>query len=63
MITIKRHPNLDNWLEVRHFNKLLDQFTCLIKAHRFANDQAKKKHTRVVNMDKGTKSNAKTLAN
>ena len=57
MITIKRHPNLDNWLEVRHFNKLLDQFTCLIEAHRFASDQAKQKHTRVVNLDKGTKSN------
>ena len=57
MITIKRHPNLDNWLEVRYFNKLLDQFTCLVQAHRFAHRQAKKKHTTVVNLDKGTKSN------
>lgn len=55
MITIERHPNLDNWLEVRHFGKLLDQFTCLIEAHRFASKQAKQKHTTVVNLDKGAK--------
>jgi len=57
MITIERHPNLDNWIEVRYFGKLLDQFTSLVKAHRFASTQATKKKTRVLNLDKGAKTN------
>ena len=57
MITIERHPNLDNWLEVRHFGKLLDQFTSLVEAHRFASEQAREKRTRVLNLDRGTKNN------
>ena len=55
MITIERHPNLDNWIEVRYFGKLLDQFTSTIKAHKFASQQATKKKTRVFNFDKGAK--------
>ena len=55
MITIKRHPNLDNWIEVRYFGKLLDQFTSAIKAHRFASQQAAEKKTRVFNFDHGVK--------
>lgn len=55
MITIKRHPNLDNWLEVRYFGKLLDQFTSVVQAHRFAARQAKQKRAKVVNLDKGVK--------
>ena len=55
MITIERHPNLDNWLEVRYFGKLLDQFTCSIKALAFAKQQATNKKTQVLNLDNGTK--------
>ena len=55
MITIERHPNLDNWIEVRYFGKLLDQFTSTIKAHKFASQQATKKKTRGFNFDKGAK--------
>jgi len=55
MITIERHPNLDNWIEIRYWGKLLDQFTSRIEAHRFAVAQAKEKRTKVVDLDGGTK--------
>ena len=51
MITIERHPNLDNWLEVRWWGKLLDQFASEVKAHRFAAYQAKKRGGKVYNLD------------
>lgn len=53
MITIERHPNLDNWLEVKYFGKLLDQFTSLVKAHQFASVEAKKKKTKVISSYEG----------
>ena len=55
MITIKRHVNLDNWIEVRFFNKLLDQFTSSARAYAFARDTAEEKKVKVYNFDKGAK--------
>ena len=55
MITIKRHVNLDNWIEVRFFNKLLDQFTSSSRAYAFARDQAEEKRVQVYNFDKDVK--------
>jgi hypothetical protein len=61
MITIERHPNLDNWLEVKYFGKLLDQFTSLVKAHQFADAEAKKKKTQVVSSYDGFNGNKRHL--
>ena len=55
MITIKRHVNLDNWIEVRFFGKLLDQFTSSSRAYAFARDTAEEKKVKVYNFDKGAK--------
>ena len=55
MITIERHPNLDNWIEIRYFGKLLEQFTSRTKAYRFAIRQAKAKGARVYDWDGGKK--------
>lgn len=61
MITIERHPNLDNWLEVKYFGKLLDQFTSLVKAHQFADAEAKKKKTKVISSYDGFNGNKRHL--
>ena len=53
MITIERHPNLDNWIEVRYFGKLLDQFTSTVQAYAFAKKQAQDKKAQLYNFDKG----------
>tara|TARA_B100000073_G_scaffold308534_1_gene279597 strand:- start:381 stop:548 length:168 start_codon:yes stop_codon:yes gene_type:complete len=42
MITIKRHPNLNNWIEIRFFSKLIDQVTGRAQAVRIAERVAKK---------------------
>jgi|TARA_R110000824_G_C14878510_1_gene643096 hypothetical protein len=55
MITIERHPNLDNWIEIRYWGKLLDQFSSRIEAYRFAQQQAQLKRTKIVDLDRGTK--------
>jgi len=55
MITIKRHVNLDNWIEVRFFNQLLEQFTSSSRAYAFARDQAEEKRVQVYNLDRGSK--------
>jgi hypothetical protein len=56
MITIERHPNLDNWIEIRYFGKLLDQFTSRVHAVRFAKQSATKHRTKVVDLDRKEKS-------
>jgi|TARA_R110000824_G_scaffold108466_1_gene255508 hypothetical protein len=48
MITIKRHPNLTNWLEIRFFSEVLDQVVGRAKALRIATHLAKKKNAQVV---------------
>lgn len=53
MITIKRHPNLDNWIEVRYFSKLLNQFSSRVQAYRFACKEAKDRKTKMMDLDKG----------
>jgi len=42
MITIKRHPNLNNWIEIRFFSKLIDQVTGRAQAVRIAERFSKK---------------------
>jgi len=55
MITVQRHPNLDNWLEVRLADKLLDQFTSIVQAHAFAKSEANKNKTTIRFIDVKTK--------
>ena len=42
MITIKRHPNLDNWLNVSFFGKLIEQTTCRVEALQIAGKLSRK---------------------
>jgi len=53
MITIKRHPNLDNWINVLRFNKVLEQTTSRAKALRMAKSIAKKKNEVLFDADLG----------
>jgi len=50
MITIKRHPNLTNWLEIRFFSEILDQVVGHAQAVRIASDIAKQKNSQVVDL-------------
>jgi hypothetical protein len=38
MLSVERHPNLDNWFEVRIFGRLVDQFTSAVKAIKLAKE-------------------------
>ena len=38
MLSVERHPNLDNWFEVRVFDRLFDQFTSAVKAIKLAKE-------------------------
>ena len=42
MLSVERHPNLDNWFEVRVFDRLVDQFTSAVKAVKLAKEIQKK---------------------
>jgi len=42
MITIKRHPNLDNWINVSFFGKLIEQTTCRVEALQIAGKLSRK---------------------
>ena len=42
MITIKRHPNLDNWLNISFFGKLIEQTTCRAEALQIAGKLSRK---------------------
>ena len=50
MITIKRHPNLTNWIEIRFFAELVDQVVGRAKALRIASHLASKKNAQVVDL-------------
>tara|TARA_R100000808_G_scaffold1019_3_gene4856 strand:- start:682 stop:864 length:183 start_codon:yes stop_codon:yes gene_type:complete len=53
MIIIERHENMDNWIEVKFYGKLLDQFTSKVQAYKFAQQQAKKLKAKIYDWDKG----------
>ncbi len=53
MITIKRHPNLDNWINVLRFNKVMEQTTSRVKALKLAKTFSKKFNEPMVDADKG----------
>ncbi len=53
MITIKRHANLDNWINILHFNKVIEQTTSRVKALRLAKAIAKSKNEVLVDADLG----------
>ena len=38
MLSVERHPNLDNWFEVRIFGRLVDQITSAVKAIKLAKE-------------------------
>tara|TARA_B100000287_G_scaffold77774_1_gene69888 strand:+ start:672 stop:836 length:165 start_codon:yes stop_codon:yes gene_type:complete len=50
MITIKRHPNLNNWIEIRFFSQLIDQVTGRAQALRIAHDLSKQKKAKVYDL-------------
>jgi ribosomal protein L32E len=50
MITIKRHPNLTNWLEIRFFSELVEQVVGHAQAVRIASHIAKEKKSQVVDL-------------
>lgn len=52
MITIKRHPNLDNWLNISFFGKLIDQTTSRVEALAIAGKLSRKnKNAEVYDLD------------
>jgi len=52
MITIKRHPNLDNWLNISFFGKLIDQTTSRVEALAIAGKLSRKnKDAQVYDLD------------
>ena len=51
MITIETHPNLSNWIDLRFFGKLVDQFTSRAKAVSVAKALAKKHSGRILDLD------------
>jgi hypothetical protein len=55
MITIKRHPNLTNWLEVRFFSELIDQVTGHAQALKLAQTTARNRGGKVFDLTQGKK--------
>lgn len=51
MITIKRHPNLDNWINISFFGKLVEQTTSRAKALRFASALSRKHNANIFDLD------------
>ena len=52
MITIKRHPNLDNWLNISFFGKLIDQTTDRVQALAIAGKLSRKnKNAEIYDLD------------
>ena len=51
MIKIERHVNLDNWINVSIYNKLVDQFSSRIHAVRFAKKLAQERRMKVLDLD------------
>ena len=55
MITIKRHPNLDNWINLTINGKLFKQLTSRSKAVKIAHTMGKLKGMKVIDLDEGMK--------
>ena len=61
MIKIERHVNLDNWINVSIYNKLVDQFTSRIHAVRYAQKLAQERRMKVLDLDNKEKSHKELL--
>jgi hypothetical protein len=55
MITIERHINFDNWINVKLYRKLVDQFTCRNQAIVVAKELSRKHKVKIVDLDSGPK--------
>ena len=53
MITIKRHPNLDNWINLALNGKVFKQLTSRSKAVKIAHAMGKIKGLKVLDLDVG----------
>lgn len=51
MITIKRHPNLDNWINISFFGKLVEQTTSRARALRLASALSRKHNANIFDLD------------
>ena len=52
MVIVEQHPNMDNWINVHLYNKLVDQFTSRPEALRLAKTLARKHRTGIMDLDK-----------
>ena len=52
MITIKRHPNLDNWINISFFGKIIEQTTSRAEALKVAESVSRKHKAKVYDLDK-----------
>ena len=52
MITIKRHPNLDNWINISFFGKIIEQTTSRAEALKVAESVSRKHRAKVYDLDK-----------
>ena len=52
MVIIERHVNMDNWINVHLYNKLVDQFTSRVEAVKLAKELARKHRTGIMDLDK-----------
>lgn len=55
MITVKRHSNLDNWINVSLNGKIFRQLTSRAKAMKIAKTLGRIKGVRVLDLDEGEK--------
>lgn len=63
MITIKRHSNLDNWINIFLNGKVFKQLTSRSKAVKIAHTLGKIKGLKVLDLDEGEKHHeGKTLS-
>jgi len=51
MITIKRHPNLNNWINISFFGKVIEQTTSRAEALRIAEKTSRKHKTKIYDID------------
>ena len=51
MITIKRHPNLDNWINISFFGKIIEQTTSRAEALKIAESVSRKHKAKVYDLD------------
>jgi hypothetical protein len=61
MIKIERHVNLDNWINVSIYNKLVDQFTSRVHAVSYAKKLAQERRMKVLDLDNKEKTHKELL--